>query len=121
MTVAGEQLVQVSPHLLVLGVALLGSGIAMVPAEQAVFSDEGDVRLGKRPIERTILASDDIVGNKTPRVHVGDNLGAFRAVLEKFKERHLQDDELGVAQRLFGSCQHVKLGPLDIYLEEKRT
>ena len=89
MTMAGKDFVQVSPHLLVLCVPLLGRRVTMMPSEYAVFLDECDVRLRQRPVERAVLPSDDVVGHKPPCLHVGEDVHAFRSILEEFEEGHL--------------------------------
>ena len=71
MTMAGKDFVQVPLHLLVLRVPLRSGRVEMMPAERAVLFDEGDVHLGQRSVEGTILPPDDVVGHKPPSLHAG--------------------------------------------------
>ena len=61
MTMAGKHFVQIPLHLLVLSLPLRRGRVEMMPAERAVLFDEGNVRLGQRPIERPVLPPDDVI------------------------------------------------------------
>ena len=87
-------------HLLILRLSLLRRSIEMVSAEWPRFFHEGDIRLRKGLVQRSILKSDNVIRDKPLLLHISNHFTEVWPTLKEPKKRNLQDDLLAFLEDL---------------------